>query len=275
MEVYEVPPRPPTARDDSVDSITQTLSRTHLPSEPVDCSAVTAAYASSFDRSCDSGTPSTPEEASIASPPADSSPSPSRHDGSKLDGEGDTDSDEDEEYRPTQAASSQMKGKVRVRAKSTRTRSSTSRSKNIGSSRAHRRSHPYREPISSRNFQRQDSAGFVNKASVFQCPVAECDYIQKNKRIPDLNRHVMTHDRWMEPERWTCCGVGVEIAHLYGRGIEAGLSKEEQIEAGAYVFKGELMVGGCLKTFARRDSLKRHVDNPKMSCVGDMDSYLY
>ena len=277
MGEYEVPPRPPaSARDDSIDSITQTLSHTHLPSEPVDCSTVMAAYAPSFDRSCDFRTLSTPEEASVAYPPTDSSPS-SRHDGSKPDGEGNSDPDEDEEYRPTQAASSQMKkGKVCVRAKSTRTRSSTSGSeKSIGSSHVHRRSHPYRDPIHSRNFQRQDGAGLVNKASVFQCSVAGCDYIQKNKRIPDLERHVVTHYRWMEPEKWTCCGVEVEVAHLYGRGIEAGISKEEQIEAGAYMFKGKLMVGGCLKTFARRDALKRHVDNPKISCVGRMGSYLY
>ena len=270
MGVYDVPPHPQAARDASVDSITQTLSRTHLPSEPVDCSTTTAAYASSFDRSCDFQTSSTPEGASVVSPPTDSSHSPSHYDGSKPDGDSDSDSDEDEEFRPTQAASSQRK-KARVR-----TRSSTSGSKkSIGSSRGHRRSHPYKGPIPSRNFQRQDGTGFVNKASIFQCPVVECDYTQKNKRIPDLKRHVMTHYRCVEPGKWTCCGVGVEIGHLYGQGIEAGMSEDEQIEAGAYMFKGKLMVGGCLQKFARRDSLKRHVDNPKISCVGNMDLYFY
>ena len=28
-----------------------------------------------------------------------------------------------------------------------------------------------------------------------------------------------------------------------------------------------------MKTSARRDALKRHVDNPKIPCVGHMDSY--
>jgi len=71
----------------------------------------------------------------------------------------------------------------------------------------------------------------------------------------------------MEPEKWICCGVGIEIAHLYGRGIEKGMTEEEQTEAGAYLFRGRL-VGGCLKIFARRDALKRRVDNPSISCVG-------
>jgi hypothetical protein len=79
----------------------------------------------------------------------------------------------------------------------------------------------------------------------------------------------------MEPDKWTCCGVGMERAHLYGRGIEEGMTEEEQIKAGAYMFRGRLMIGGCLKAFARRDALKRHVDNPNVRCVGHMDSYLY
>ena len=280
MGIYEVPPL--ASHDDSVDSITQALSRTHLPFEPVNSPTTTVAYASSFDYSCDSQTPSTPGRASIASPPTSSSPS--HYDSSKPDGEGDTDysppSDEDEEYRPTQATSSEKK-KRKARAKATRTTTSSARSptseseKSIASSCGHQRSHPYKQSNRSRNFQRQDHARFINKMSEFHCPVAGCDHTQENRRIPDLKRHIATHDRWIEPEKWTCRGVGVEKAHLYVEGVEMGMSKEEQIKAGAYEFKGKLMVGGCLNTFARRDSLKRHVDNPKTSCVGDMDSYFY
>jgi hypothetical protein len=115
----------------------------------------------------------------------------------------------------------------------------------------------------------------IDKESDFQCPVVGCDYVQKNQRIPDLKRHVVTHDRWMEPGKWTCCGVGMERAYLYGKGIEEGMTDEECIKAGAYMFNGRLMIGGCMKTFARRDALKRHVDNPNISCVGHMDTYYY
>ena len=281
MRVYEASPYPPAPHDDSVDSTTQTLSRIHLPSEPVNFSTMMTAYAPSFDYSCDSQTPSTPERASVASPPTSSSPSPFCFDNSKLGGEGDTEytppSDEDEEYRLAQAISSERKKrKVRVRVKPTSTRSSTSESeKTTVSSHSHRRSHPYKQPNHSRNFQRQDGARLVNKSSEFQCPVAGCDHTQKNRRISDLKRHVATHDRWIEPGKWTCCGIEMERAHFYGQGIIVGMSKEEQIVAGAYEFKGKLMIGGCLNTFARRDALKRHVDNPKISCVGDMDSYFY
>lgn len=65
----------------------------------------------------------------------------------------------------------------------------------------------------------------------------------------------------------------MDRAHLYGKSIKQGMTYEECIAAGAYTFKGRLMIGGCMKTFSRRDSLKRHVDNPKFPCVGHMNSY--
>ena len=40
-------------------------------------------------------------------------------------------------------------------------------------------------------------------------------------------------------------------------------------------FGEKLMIGGCLKSFARRDALERHVDNPNILCVGDLDLCSY
>lgn len=257
MGVYEAPPHPPALHDDPVDSLAQTLSVTHFPSEQAGPSTIRD-YAPSLNYSYDSQTFSALEEASVVSPPTSSSTS-SRYNSSQLDGENDINysppSDEDEEYRPPRAKTSQRKRKAR--------------------SHSHRRPRPYGHPIRSRNFQREDGARLISSVSDFQCPVEGCGYIQRNQRIPDLERHIRTHERSQDPEKWICCGVGMGIAHLYGQGIEAGMSNEEHIEAGAYNFRGRLMIGGCLETFARRDSLKRHLDNPNSSCVGDMDSYPY
>ena len=244
-------------------------------------------YRPYFDHGYNSQTPSTPGNVSVASPPSISPPaSSSRSDSSELDSEGDTNyvppSDDDEEYRPAQVTPSQKqkKRKVAYRSKSRRTtsspaRSASSRSEKSTTSRAHKRVHPYKRCIPSRNFQREDVAERVDRESDFHCPVVGCDHFQKNQRIPDLNRHILTHDRWMEPEKWICYGVSMDIAHLYDRGIEEGMTEEEQIKAGAYMFRGQLRVGGCLKTFARRDALKRHVDNPSIPCIGHMNSYFY
>ena len=118
-----------------------------------------------------------------------------------------------------------------------------------------------------------DGSEHINKGSAFHCTVVGCEYKQKNHHVRELRRHIKTHDRWMKPDEWSCCGVGIDVAHLYGVAIEEGMSEEEFIEAGAYVFRGQLMIGGCMKTFSRRDGLKRHVDNPNIKCVGDMSSY--
>ena len=245
-------------------------------------------YTPYFDHVYDSSqAPSTPDNASVASPPPSTTPASSPcSDNSELDGEGDTDyippSDDEEEYCPPPVAPCQKEKKRRIaspsksprRKKFSPARSTSSESeKSVSSSRIHRRSHPYRRCNTSRNFQRDDGTMLVDKESDFQCPVVGCEYTQKNRRVPDLKRHVVTHDRWIEPGKWTCCGVDMDRAHLYDTGIEEGMTEKEHIDAGAYMFRDRLMIGGCMKTFARRDALKRHVDNPNIPCVGHMDTY--
>ena len=135
--------------------------------------------------------------------------------------------------------------------------------------------HRYRHLITSDNPQHKREVRLTDRLSKFRCPVVGCDYVQKNRRVPDLKRHTVTHDCWLEPDKWICCGVAIDNAHLYGIAMEKGTNEEELAKAGVYMFRGKLMVGGCSKTFARRDALKRHVDNSNILCVGDMDLYFY
>jgi len=282
MPVYETPQ--PLYYDQSLttDAI-QVLSDTH--SQP----STMTTYSPYFDHGCDaSKVPTTPGNASVASlPPPSPHVSSSRCDSSESAGESDTDyippSDDDDEYCPTQAAFPQKQKKSRAGAsqsKSPRCQSfspapstSSESERSVSSPRAHRRSHPYKRRNTSRNLQSINGAVPIENETDFHCPVDGCSYIQTNQRVPDLKRHVQTHGRWMDPYAWTCCGVTLDRAHLYGKGIEEGMTREECIQAGAYEFRGQLMIGGCMKSFARRDALKRHMDNPNITCVGHMDSY--
>ena len=287
MILYE-PPSQATC-DESVNAITQTLSVTHLPPTHVDPSAISA-YPPYFNYECDSSqVPPTPGNAGVASPPHSTPPVSSPYcDSSESDGEGDLDytppSDDGEEYHPIQAASPQKQKKRNIPSQSKSSRradfspthsTSSDSEKNTSPSRVHRRSHPYNGRNTSRNFQRDDGTKLIDKESDFQCPVVGCNYVQVNQRIPDLKRHVVNHHRWMEPGRWTCCGVTVDRAHLYNKGIKEGMTDEECMKAGAYMYGDRLMIGGCMKTFARRDALKRHVDNPNIVCVGHMETYYH
>jgi hypothetical protein len=104
----------------------------------------------------------------------------------------------------------------------------------------------------------------VNSGDPWACPVEQCCWVQRNCRISDLKRHVKTHSRHSEPADWVCCGIPVNIAHEHKR--------DPQTEK-TYMYKGKLMLGGCMKTFARRDSLKRHTDNKNSNCIADWDHY--
>jgi hypothetical protein len=268
----------------SVTTTTQTISVPviHLPPASVDPSTMTV-YPPYFGYGYDSSeVPSTPDNASVASLPPSSPLTSSYCGSSESDGEGDVDyippSDDDEEYRPVQAPpQKQNKQRATSQSKSpspkTFSPTHSTSSESGSSSRARRRSHPYKRTNTSRNLQRDHGPADINKRIHFFCPVIGCDYEQKNHRIPDLKRHVVTHDRWIVPDRWTCCGVTMDRAYLYGIGIEPGMTDEECMEVGAYTFRGQLRIGGCLKTFARRDALKRHVDNPNLSCIGRVDTY--
>lgn len=91
------------------------------------------------------------------------------------------------------------------------------------------------------------------------CP--ECGWNQVNKRLPDFKRHLRTHtrpDEGDESQGWWCKGVPLEDAHRFN------ISKGAQ----SFEFLGQERIGGCRRTFSRRDALKRHLDNANGTCVG-------
>ncbi|KAK6984288.1 hypothetical protein R3P38DRAFT_2662269 [Favolaschia claudopus] len=96
------------------------------------------------------------------------------------------------------------------------------------------------------------------KRKKFTCDV--CGYVQRNRRMPDFRRHLNTHTRTFEDNAqrgWQCKGV------LRSEGCKWGIAADVP----SYVFMDEERVGGCLKTFSRKDALKRHLDNSSL-CVG-------
>ena len=224
-----------------------------------------------------------PSPSSESNPSIPTSPSVSLRSCDSSESDGDTDylPPSDDEHQPT---SSPRLNKRKATYKSTPPRraafsparsTSSESEKSTSSSRSGSRSHPYRRHTPSRNFQCEDSALFTKGKFSSRCPVVGCNHVQKNRRIPDLKRHIETHNRWRKPEKWVCCGVGVDKAHLYDKRIKQGMSDDERIEAGAYEFRGRLMIGGCMKTFSRRDALKRHLDNHRIPCIGRMRSYCF
>jgi len=91
------------------------------------------------------------------------------------------------------------------------------------------------------------------------CP--ECGWEQTNQRLPDFKRHLRTHTRPSEQDQstgWWCKGVPLDEAAKY----------DVPHTAEAYLFLDVWRVGGCQRTFARRDALKRHLDNANVACLG-------
>ncbi|KAM5543610.1 hypothetical protein V8D89_002861 [Ganoderma adspersum] len=98
-------------------------------------------------------------------------------------------------------------------------------------------------------------------SNTWQCPY--CPHVQRNRRSPDLKRHIKTHTRNREVADWVCCGVPVLNA------IELGVPAATVREAQVFEFDRVLMIGGCRKAFSRRDALKRHLQREKGKCFGN------
>jgi uncharacterized Zn-finger protein len=94
------------------------------------------------------------------------------------------------------------------------------------------------------------------RGSDLSCPAMNCKYQQTNGRMPDFRRHLKTH---LPKTTEICCkGVTWKEFIRYPHRFPHISQYEEP-----YTIPGEteLWIGGCLKTFSRKDALKRHLRN--------------
>ena len=101
-------------------------------------------------------------------------------------------------------------------------------------------------------------------ANRWKCPY--CSHVQRNRRSPDLKRHIATHTRADDDASWVCCGVPVIDA------LERGVPGASMLEENMYEHNGMFMIGGCRKTFSRKDAYVRHLRREKGKCFGDADA---
>ncbi|RDB17846.1 hypothetical protein Hypma_000776 [Hypsizygus marmoreus] len=121
-----------------------------------------------------------------------------------------------------------------------------------------------RVPPPSRNEQASSMeairAALASPNPDFICPF--CGWKQMNQRVPDYKRHVRTHIRAVDNDKsqgWWCKGVR----------LDDDLARNLPPSAEMYLFLDEWRAGGCQRSFARRDALKRHLDNP--NCYDSYD----
>lgn len=93
------------------------------------------------------------------------------------------------------------------------------------------------------------------------CPVCGWRQSEDKGRGQDFIRHLSSHIRQINEEQekgWWCEGVPVADAAIYS--VPEG--------AQPYTFLNQWKIGGCRRSFSRRDALKRHLFNPNVRCVG-------
>ncbi|TBU37978.1 hypothetical protein BD309DRAFT_1004615 [Dichomitus squalens] len=113
-------------------------------------------------------------------------------------------------------------------------------------------------PVSSPNASSSSAPIRTNR---WACP--HCPYVQHNRRSPDLKRHIETHTLGVDVAMWVCCGVYALDA------LDQGVSVEVVRQGHIMDFDGVPMIGGCMKTFSRKDALIRHLKAQKGKCFGD------
>ncbi|TBU47079.1 hypothetical protein BD309DRAFT_914550 [Dichomitus squalens] len=111
-----------------------------------------------------------------------------------------------------------------------------------------------------RNAPVPPSSSTLIRTNRWACP--HCPYVH-NRRSPDLKRHIETHTLGASVAMWVCCGVYALDA------LDQGVPLEVVRQGQIMDFDGVSMIGGCRKTFSRRDALLRHLRAQKGKCFGD------
>lgn len=104
-----------------------------------------------------------------------------------------------------------------------------------------------------------------------RCPISSCAYVQRNQKPQDLKRHIKSHFTHQLKERGmlaACCGMPVSEAERFGLSLDGAQVTTWSYRKSFSANGGTLaMVGGCGKTFARKDAYLRHLHH--QSCRGD------
>ncbi|RPD60258.1 hypothetical protein L226DRAFT_616775 [Lentinus tigrinus ALCF2SS1-7] len=94
----------------------------------------------------------------------------------------------------------------------------------------------------------------------WKCP--HCPFVQWNRRGPDFRRHVATHTGSRAEKVYLCCGVPLIEAAEHG-------VPDEVANGEVWEYEGLFMVGGCRRTFSRKDAYLRHLNRQAGKCFGD------
>jgi hypothetical protein len=167
----------------------------------------------------------------------------------------------EDEYSPSPSASPSRKRPARSQSTSPSRRSiaSVPLSPSPSTPSSHR-SKRFRTSTSPQSVQTslEDESGNERKKEDFICHI--CSWIQKNSRVPDLERHIITHGQ----SQWLCCGapLGTRAADRFM------VRRPILVEKTRFRHCDTELVVGCQTLFSRRDTLKRHLDNRHIGCIG-------